>query len=113
MILYDREVGKENSAMSLREVEDFVRKNIMEYVLAKQESIATLSSLVLLVCLHFKLAQRAMFLKTIIKCCVQLGSYLRINQINGRDGDNLRSKFIALIAKAMNMGMNEAGEVVW
>ncbi len=37
---------------------------------------------------------RALLLEKIIKCCVQLGSYLRINQINGRGGDNLRSKFM-------------------
>jgi hypothetical protein len=112
-IMYDREVGKEKGGMSVRQVEEFIKKKNRGIGPSKTTIHRYVIELGLVGMSPLKTGPEGNIPREVYKSlCMAYGSFLRINQINGRGGDNLRSKLILLIAETMKIGVNSAAEVV-
>ena len=106
-MLYDREVGKQNGGMLLRKVEDFVKKKHHGICPGKTTIHRYVVELGLVGMSPLKTGPEGNIPREVYNSlCMAYGSFLRINQINGRGGDNLRTKLIPLIAETMKIGVN-------
>ncbi len=107
--LYDRELGKENGGMSIRKVEDFVKKKHNGICPGKTTIHRYVVELGLIGMSPLKTGPEGNIPReTYNVLCMAYGSFLRINQINGRGGDNSRTKLVPLIAETMKIAVKSS-----
>jgi len=112
-VLYDKERPIEKGGLSVRKVEEIVKAKHKGFGPSRSTIHHYVVDLGLVGMSPLKPGPEGNIPALIYKSlCMAYGSFLRINQINARGGDNSRSRMIPILAEAMHISISSSADLI-